>query len=948
MTFAVGQRWISETENNLGLGRIAAIEHRQLVIDFPAAQEQRIYALHNAPLSRVQFRIGDWIQHMEGWRGEVLNVMENNGLLFYLVRQPNQQERVVNETELAHQISFSRPQERLFSAQIDRSEHFVLRYQALQYQKAQCQSPLRGLRGIRAALIPHQLHIAKEAGQRIAPRVLLADEVGLGKTIEAGMILQQQLFAEKVRRVLIIVPETLQHQWLVEMLRRFNLPFSLFDEERCADFAATEEREEVNPFTTESLIICALDWLVQTPQRVQQLLAAGFDMLIADEVHHLVYDEINPSAEYRLVQQLTQQIPAVLLLTATPEQLGQQSHFARLNLLDAHRFHDYHAFLQEQQHYQPIAEAAQALLANRALSAVEKKGVSALLGEAIDFDAVNKETLIKQLIDRHGTGRLLFRNTRQSVQGFPKRVYHPIALPLPTPYANRLKTLNALGENPLQSAFYPEHALRESAWWEVDPRVQWLMDFLAQHRREKVLVICRYADTAIRLEQILREKQGVRSAVFHEKMSIVERDRAAAYFTQQENGAQVLLSSSIGSEGRNFQFANRLVLFNLPENPDLLEQCIGRLDRIGQTRDIQIYQLYFADSAQAVLADWYHQGLNAFNETCPMGALLFEQFGDELQKTAENPTALHARQDLIMRTQAERVRLKQRLEQGRDLLLELNSNGGESAKRLAQAIAAQDAEPALVDFALNLFDVIGVEQEDLGEQSIVITPSGTMLMPDFPGLKEEGVTVTFDRQLALAREELEFLTWDHPMIYHGIDLITSGDIGKTAVALLVNKNLPAGTLLLELIYVVESQAPQGLQLTRFLPPTPIRLLLDNQGKDLAPQVAFDTLQRKLKPMDRHVANNVVKMLRPTIEALIAQGERLVGMQSEQIIADAQQQAAQQLDAELNRLLALQKVNKNIRAEEISTLQAQREQVLQLLQQATRRLDCLRVIVTNKE
>ena len=255
------------------------------------------------------------------------------------------------------------------------------------------------------------------------------------------------------------------------------------------------------------------------------------------------------------------------------------------------------------------------------------------------------------------------------------------------------------------------------------------------------------------------------------------------------------------------------------------------------------------------------------------------------------------------------------------MLLELNSNGGEAAKQLAQDIAEQDGSQELVNFALNLFDVIGVEQEDLGEQSIVITPTGTMLMPDFPGLKEEGVTVTFDRQLALAREELEFLTWDHPMIYHGIDLITSGDIGKSTVALLVNKNLPSGTLLLE---------------------------LDNRGNDLASQVAFDTLQRKLKPMERNVANKIVKMLRPSIEGLIAQGERLVVAQSEQIINAAQQEAEQQLDAELNRLIALQKVNKNIRADEIHTLERQRTQILQLLQQATWRLDCLRVIVSNKE
>ena len=951
MTFAVGQRWISETENNLGLGIISAVDFRQVTIDFPAAQEQRIYAIQSAPLSRVQFRLGDQIQHLEGWHGEVINVADNNGLLFYLLQRQDGQERVVSEMELAHRISFSRPQERLFSAQIDRNDHFVLRYHALQYQKAQFQSPLRGLRGIRAGLIPHQLHIAKEAGQRVAPRVLLADEVGLGKTIEAGMILQQQLFAEKVRRVLIIVPETLQHQWLVEMLRRFNLHFSLFDEERCADFAAAEEREEVNPFTTESLIICALDWLVQHPQRVQQLLAAEFDMLIADEVHHLVYDEVNPSLEYQLVQQLTQQIPAVLLLTATPEQLGQQSHFARLNLLDPHRFHDYQAFLREQQNYQPIAEATKTLLENRPLNVDEKRTISLLLAKSINFET-GKAKLIQQLIDRHGTGRVFFRNTRQSVQGFPKRVYHPITLSQPKQYENAVKALLAFGENPLQCALYPEHFLRElnvnMAWWEFDPRVQWLIDFLKQHRQEKVLVICRYADTAIQLEQILREKEGIRSAVFHEKMSIVERDRAAAYFTQQENGAQVLLSSGIGSEGRNFQFACHLVLFNLPENPDLLEQCIGRLDRIGQTREIQIYQPYFADSAQAVLADWYHLGLNAFNETCPMGALLFEQFAEALQKTLKNPTALDARQDLIERTQEERLRLKQQLEQGRDLLLELNSNGGESAKQLAQEIAAQDGSPELVDFALNLFDVIGVEQEDLGEKSIVITPTGTMLVPEFPGLKEEGVTVTFDRQLALAREELEFLTWDHPMIYHGIDLITSGDIGKSAVALLPNKHLPAGTLLLELVYVVETQAPQGLQLTRFLPPTPIRLLLDSKGNDLAQQVAFEHLQRKLKPMDRNMANKVAKMLRPNIERLITQGEKVMEQQSKAIIANAEQQALQHLDEELTRLIALRKVNKNIRQDEIDTLQTQRQQMRQCLQQATWRLDCLRVIVTNKE
>lgn len=368
MLFAIGQRWISETENSLGLGMITALDFRTVTLHFPAADETRIYAVAQAPLTRIALNKGKQLHHQAGWQGEVLDIQEMNGLLFYLVKNAQGEDVIVNEKELSPIISFSQAKDRLFSSQIDRSEHFALRYQTLLHQQAQFQSPLRGLRGNRAGLIPHQLHIAQEVGNRINPRVLLADEVGLGKTIEAGMILQNQLFAEKVQRVLIIVPETLQHQWLVEMLRRFNLHFSLFDEERCEDFA----EQAINPFSTESLIICALDWLKAHPHRVQQAIEAEFDCLIVDEAHHLAWSENAPSTAYLLVEQLAKGIPSVLLLTATPEQLGLESHFARLRLLDPERFYDYQAFLKEQENYQPVADAVQSLLSEKPLSAVEK------------------------------------------------------------------------------------------------------------------------------------------------------------------------------------------------------------------------------------------------------------------------------------------------------------------------------------------------------------------------------------------------------------------------------------------------------------------------------------------------------------------------------------------------------------------------------------------------
>ena len=920
MSFAIGQRWISETENNLGLGMITALDFRSVTLHFPATDETRIYAVAQAPLTRIALNKGEQLHHQAGWQGEVLDIQEMNGLLFYLVKNAQGEDVIVNEKELSPIISFSQAKDRLFSSQIDRSEHFALRYQTLLHQQAQFQSPLRGLLGNRAGLIPHQLHIAQEVGNRINPRVLLADEVGLGKTIEAGMILQNQFFAEKVQRVLIIVPETLQHQWLVEMLRRFNLHFSLFDEERCEDFA----EQAINPFSTESLIICALDWLKSHPHRVQQAIEAEFDCLIVDEAHHLAWSENAPSTAYLLVEQLANAIPSVLLLTATPEQLGLESHFARLRLLDPERFYDYQAFLKEQENYQPVADSVQSLLSEKPLSAVEKNHISDLLNEqdveplfkALDCHnddekQAARQELIQNLIDRHGTSRILFRNTRQGVKGFPHRVYHQV-------------TIDAT---------------------EGDEKIHWLIDFLKSHRNEKILVICKTAQTAIQLEQILREKEAIRSAVFHERMSIIERDRAAAYFADTDNGAQVLLSSSIGSEGRNFQFACHLVLFDLPENPDLLEQCIGRLDRIGQTRDVQIYVPCLANSEQQDLARWYHEGLNAFEQTCPIGMTLFEQYESLLKVRSENKADF---EQLILQTQKQAKALRLALEKGRDRLLELNSDGGEKAQRLAAEIAQTDNSPQLVDFALNLFDIIGVEQDDLGENSIVITPTGTMLVPDFPGLKEEGVTVTFDRQLALAREELEFLTWDHPMIRQGIDLIASGDIGKASMALLVNKQLPAGTLLVELIYMIESQSPKGLQLNRFLPPTPVRLLLDGKGNDLAEQVNFDTLQNKLKPLGKDIANKMVKMARPNIEQLIKLGDHKITEIAQAQIREASKLADQILTSELNRLIALKAVNKNIRQAEIDVLEKQRELSLKELNKASWRLDSLRVIVTNKE
>jgi len=336
-----GQRWISDSEAELGLGTILTQDGRLLTVLYPATGETRQYATRSAPLTRVRFVPGDEITHFEGWKMTVREVDDVDGLLVYHGLTAQNEARTLPETQLSNFIQFRLASDRLFAGQIDPLAWFSLRYHTLQHQSAQLQSSLWGLGGVRAQPIAHQLHIAKEVADRIAPRVLLADEVGLGKTIEAGLILHRQLLSGRASRVLILVPENLQHQWLVEMRRRFNLEVALFDAERFIESDAS------NPFEDTQLALVSLEWLKEDERAQDAAFAAGWDLLVVDEAHHLVWHPEGASAEYTLVEQLAEVIPGVLLLTATPEQLGLDpvrdqpgvEHLSRKGLGRAHRPH---------------------------------------------------------------------------------------------------------------------------------------------------------------------------------------------------------------------------------------------------------------------------------------------------------------------------------------------------------------------------------------------------------------------------------------------------------------------------------------------------------------------------------------------------------------------------------------------------------------------------------
>ena len=353
-TFHPGQRWISESEPELGLGSLSRVTDRTVTVMFKTSREKREYARRNAPLHRVRFRPGDSITTQEGATLRVQAVAERDGLLVYISGS-----REIPETELSDTITFNTPEERLFAGQLDSPSLFDLRAAALDHQYRRRKSNVRGFVGGRIDLIPHQLYIASEVTNRLLPRVLLADEVGLGKTIEACLILHRLILTGRIQRVLVLVPDSLVHQWFVELLRRFNLWFHIFDEERCQ--AIDESNPGENPFLEAQFIVCSIHLFTANEQRVEEALAAGWDMLVVDEAHHLAWSPEEVSPEYALVEALSRKTTGLLLLTATPEQLGMASHFARLRLLDPDRFYDLGEFMKESEQYADIAVRAEKL-----------------------------------------------------------------------------------------------------------------------------------------------------------------------------------------------------------------------------------------------------------------------------------------------------------------------------------------------------------------------------------------------------------------------------------------------------------------------------------------------------------------------------------------------------------------------------------------------------------
>jgi ATP-dependent helicase HepA len=218
------------------------------------------------------------------------------------------------------------------------------------------------------------------------------------------------------------------------------------------------------------------------------------------------------------------------------------------------------------------------------------------------------------------------------------------------------------------------------------------------------------------------------------------------------------------------------------------------------------------------------------------------------------------------------------------------------------------------------------------------------MLTAFPQLQEDGMTISYDRDIALSNEDVHYLSWDHPMVTGAMDIVLGSELGNTSVIAIEHNSIEPGTMLLEAIYIFESASSQQLNTNRYLPATTIRIVVDEQLNQYQDKLSQKAIERNTVLVDRETATNIVKAKQGDLKELTQQSEQQAQNQAPAILAEAHKQASQLLTTEINRLKALSKVNLNIRMEEINYFESQLQALDKALDNAGLRLDALRVII----
>ena len=728
-----GDRLTHRHNPELGLGEVVAIEGRAVIVKFLNSDATLRLAVTSDALQPIDLAPGRRVRVGSNGPEAVVDAHLQNGEIRLV------DGRTVGATELWPVEDEASLLERLALGEIDSVEDFSRRLDVLRLAELREADGLGSFLGGRIRLFPHQLHVAERATAADPVRWLLADEVGLGKTVEACLILNRLIRTSRVERCLIVAPDTLVVQWLGELWRKYHQVFLLLDDERLDDIAR-ELGPGFNPFEAHRRVVLSIERLIAQPRLTEQAAAAGIDLLVVDEAHHLKRPPGHPgNQEWRAIAPIAALDRHTLLLTATPFEDDVHGFFRLLQLLRPDEFSEDEDFAARLGRNEPLPPCTSAT------RRVDIGGLPPRVGLPVPLDAeawqprTRLEASIRSQTAAHAVAR------RRQLERF-----------------RRLQSSGAALLGLLDSG--DEDARRLAADCdERDPRLAWVLEQAPHWKRrgEKSLVFVADRETLEWLRTSLSRRGQIATAVFHEELSPARRDIEVARFRGFQ-GPSLLVSTECGGEGRNFEFCDRIVLFDLPWSPVVVEQRIGRLDRIGRTTDVAIVYFQPADGLGALVARLFER-LGLFRE--PLAGLEPELQGVEGALEAAALGSSELRSVAAMGSIVEEVDLaRSRVREAAYRELHRNRYRPELAEGILARVPEQlDALNRKV--VLDACGRLGFGIEPQRDAVFSIDFGNEALVDSLPGVQGGSSFVgTFERARAVEDEGHDYFAAGHPLV----------------------------------------------------------------------------------------------------------------------------------------------------------------------------------------
>ena len=647
--------------------------------------------------------------------------------------------------------------ERLISGRLDEVNDFLTRLDVLHLLNLREADGLGSFLGGRVGLFPHQLYVAERATVREPVRWLLADEVGLGKTIEAALILNRLVHAGKIERCLVVAPDALTVQWLGELWRKYHQAFTLLDAPRLAD-VARDFGKDFNPFDVHRRAIVALEMLTAHPELTSQAVKAGIDLLVVDEAQRLRRPPGHPGEPaWRAVAPIAALGRHVLLLSATPLEDDAHGFFRLLQLLRPQEFPDDVSFESRLASGMPLPPCTSSTRRSDIGGLPPRVGIPISIGNASNWTLQREvETHLRQAPAADAVAR------RKKI--------------------DRIRRGQASGAS-LSAVLGPdERVLRDQAdaMDSSDPRLTWL---LTQARRwkdanEKTLVFVAHRETLEMLRTALSRRAQLATGAFHEELSPARRDTEVALF-RHPDGPSVLVSTEAGGEGRNFEFCRRLVLFDLPWKPATVEQRIGRLDRIGRRLPVEI--VYFRPP-DGIGADVVHllEALDVFIEPSAGLEPQLAHVERALEEIALDPAAslTDARlETLIGDARSARTRIREAAYQQLHREPYRSAMGSDLLARIPGDLDALNEHVVVTVCARMGFAV----EHTRGRRTFAIELGNESLVDGLPGVPGGSSYIgSFDRAEAVEDETIDFFASGHPLVEGVFAHIEDSQMGRVA------------------------------------------------------------------------------------------------------------------------------------------------------------------------